>query len=578
MTERHTIGRRRFLSVGGSLILTSGLSSVGGAQSDSRDTTSTNVLAQIGRYETGVYNDDAAEIPTYDAKTERAFVVDANESSVDALDISDPSTPTLIDSIRTKDAWEKVGPVNSAAARGGLLAVAVAADPETQPGRILFYSTSDLSLLRSIPVGRLPDMVTFTPDGRKVLAACEGEPNDSYSRDPRSSVSIIDVSRGVHDATVTTAGFRKFDSERATLRKKGVQIYGPNASVSQDLEPEYIAVSPDSKTGYVTLQENNALAIVDIPRACVRSVVPLGYKDFSLPENALDAIDDGMIDIETQPLYGMYQPDSIAAYSVGGETYLVTANEGDPRDYDGFSEVGLLVEENGAFGVDTDDDGRIDVPIDETEFSRNALSSLTGLEVTTERGDVDADGTLEELYIFGGRSFAIWKPTCDTVDLVFESGTMIESTIATLIEDGTFPKAAFNTDDDSIELDAESPMSGPKPEGIAVGAVDDVEYAFVGLEEISGVMVFDISRPEAPEFVQYENNRIFDPTELGLTGPDPDLNEALESGRLDAGAAGDLAPEGLLFVSAEDSPTDAPLLIVANEVSGTTTIYELTGT
>ena len=272
---------------------------------------------------------------------------DANESSVDVLDISDPSTPKLVDTVRTADALETVGPTNSAAAREGLLVVAVAADPETKPGHVLFYDAKSLELLRSMTVGRLPDMVTFTPAGETVVVACEGEPDESYNRDPRSSINIIDVSRGVQNATVSSAGFRKFDSEKEALRERGVQIYGPNASVSQDLEPEYVAVSPDSKTAYVTLQENNSLAIVDIRRACVRSVVPLGYKDFSLPRNALDAIDDDTIDIETQPLYGMYQPDSIAAYAVDGETYLVTANEGDPRDYDGFSEVGVLVKENG---------------------------------------------------------------------------------------------------------------------------------------------------------------------------------------------------------------------------------------
>ncbi|WP_435156526.1 choice-of-anchor I family protein [Haladaptatus sp. DFWS20] len=568
--------RRNVLKLGGALFLTPTLSTVGGAESRNIDEKSAGVLTQIGRYESGVYNEDAAEIPTYDANTERAFVVDANETAVDVLNLSDPSAPTLVDSIRITDVWSNPGPANSAAARDGVVAVAVAADPETLPGRIFFYDTESLDLLNSITVDILPDMVTFTPDGKSLLVACEGEPNDSYDRDPRGSVNILDVSSGVQNVAVSTAGFQKFDSEAAALRKKGVRIYGPDATVAQDLEPEYIAVSDDSKTAYVVLQENNAIAVVDIDAASVRDIVPLGCKNFSLPGNALDAIDDGRIDIETQPLFGIYQPDSIDAYTVDGETYLVTANEGDPRGYDGFTEFGVLVEENGTFGLDTDDDGGIDVSIDESRFDRSTLSSLEGLEVSTDLGDVNDDGKLEELYIYGGRSFAIWRPTDDGIELVFESGDMIESVIADLISDGTFPEAAFNTGSDSIELDEESPAAGPEPEGVAVGNVDGIDYAFIGLEEIGGIMVFDISTPQEPVFIEYANNRIFDFAELGLTGSDPDLADALESGELEAGAAGDLAPEGLTFVPAEDSPIDNSLLIVANELSGTTTVYEAT--
>ena len=575
MMEKQMLRRRGVLKIGGVLFLTPAVSTVGEAESRSPDEKSMGLLTQIGRYESGVYNEDAAEIPTYDASTERAFVVDANETSVDVLDLSDPSAPTLINSIRITDVWKDPGPANSAAARDGVVAVAVAAEPKTQPGRIFFYDTKSLALLNSVIVGILPDMVTFTPNGESLLVACEGEPNESYDCDPPGTVNILDVSHGVQNVDVSTAGFEKYNSEAAALRKKGVRIYGPNATVAQDLEPEYIAVSADSETAYVVLQENNAIAVVDIAEVTVRDIVPLGYKDFSLPSNGLDAIDDGQIDIEPQPLFGVYQPDSIGAYTVEGETYLVTANEGDPRSYDGFTEFGVLIEESGMFGLDTDDDGHIDVPVDEARFDKSTLSSLEGLEVSTDLGDVNNDGRLEELYIYGGRSFAIWKPTDAGIKLVFESGDMIESVIADLVSEGKLPKAAFNTDSDSIKLDEESPAAGPQPEGVVVGNVDGIDYAFIGLEKIGGVMAFDISTPQKPVFVDYTNNRIFDFAELGLTGPDPDLAKALESGKLEAGAAGDLAPEGLTFVPVEDSPTDNALLIVANELSGTTTIYEI---
>ena len=34
----------------------------------------------------------------------------------------------------------------------------------------------------------------------------------------------------------------------------------------------------------------------------------------------------------------MYQPDAIVYVNIGGTEYVISANEGDSRDYDGFSE------------------------------------------------------------------------------------------------------------------------------------------------------------------------------------------------------------------------------------------------
>ena len=39
--------------------------------------------------------------------------------------------------------------------------------------------------------------------------------------------------------------------------------------------------------------------------------------------------------------------------------------------------------------------------------------------------------------------------------------------------------------------------------------------------------------------------------------------------------AGDLGPEGLVFIPAAQSPNGRPLLVVGNEVSGTTAVLQL---
>jgi DNA-binding beta-propeller fold protein YncE len=533
-------------------------------------------LTQIGQYKSGFFDEGGAEIPAYDPKHKRLFMVNAGAGTVDVLNIANPTQPKKIDDIDGSDAFDNAGDTNNVSVYGSTLAVAIANQNEQENGRIAFYDTASRNLRGTVEVGALPDMVTFTPDGNYVLAANEGEPTTDYSTDPKGSVSIIDVSEGIENPTVATAGFESF--EAAKLREEGVRITGPQSDAAQDLEPEYIAVSPDSTTAYVSLQENNAVAVVDIPSATIDEVVPLGYKDHSKAGNELDAVDNSEISIENQPLYGMYQPDTLSAIDINDETYLVTANEGDAREYDGLFEVGILTDtstegEDADFKLVIDDDGQSvteDVDIDESAFADGKLKELEGLEATALRGDTDEDGAIEELHIFGGRSFAIWQTDGSEVELVYESGDELEQIVANEIAD-----ALFNTDDNEIELDAESAASGPEPEGIAVGYVDGVALAFIGLEEVGGVVMFDISDPTDPKHLEYVNNRISDLTKIGLDS-DTDLDDALEEGLIEPDEAGDLAPEGLVFIAAEDAPKKKPLLVVGNEVSGTTTIYEVT--
>ncbi len=235
-------------------------------------------LTRVASYDSGL-GAGAAEIVTYDVLSQRAFIVNATTTAVDVINLTNPAAPQRIATLNVREAGNNLGNANSVAAKNGLLAVAVEADPAQAPGIVAFYDTRSLRLLRTLSVGALPDMVTFTPDGRYVLTANEGEPNDAYTLDPEGSISIIDLQGGVSRATVRTATFTAFNNQKAALIRQGVRLFGPNATVAQDVEPEYIAVSADSRTAYVTLQENNAVAVVDIAAATVSAIVPLGTKN-----------------------------------------------------------------------------------------------------------------------------------------------------------------------------------------------------------------------------------------------------------------------------------------------------------
>lgn len=484
-------------------------------------------LEVAGSYRTGLFDESAAEIAAYDPGARLLFVTNASANTVDVLSIINVRKPRLKYSI---DLASYGAGVNSVAVQDGLVAVAVEAEPKQDPGSVVLFDRYG-RFLDEYTVGALPDMLTFTPDGRYILVANEGEPNDDYTIDPEGSISRIDL---LNDQ-VLNIGFESFNG----LDLAPVRIYGPGATVAQDIEPEYIAVSEDGATAWVSLQENNAIAIVDVVAAMVTDIVPLGTKDHAAVQNALDASNrDDAINIRTWPAVGMYQPDAIAAFEIDGETYIVTANEGDARDYDGFSEEARIGDVGDDFQVDPDAYPDLDLLTDDARLGR--------LNITTATGDLDGDGDIELLHAYGARSFSVLNAAGE---IVYDSGSEFERIIASYLP------AEFNSNNDENDsFDARSDDKGPEPEGVTTGVVDGRTYAFIGLERIGGIMVYDVSAPLAPRFVSYVNNRNFE-------------------GDAEADTAGDLGPEGLVFIPAHLSPRGKPLLVVTNEVSGSTTIY-----
>lgn len=548
-------------------------------------------LSVLGHYKTNIFAESAAEIPAYDAASKRLFVVNAQKGLVDVLDASKPEQPVHIAELSARD-YLADSEVNSVAVQNGIVAIAVQAKNKTDAGLVVFFNAKDLSFMSKVAVGSLPDMLTFSPNGKTVLVANEAEPNDDYSIDPEGSVSIIDI-QDIKQPKASIADFRAWNSQKADLMSKGVRIFGPNATVAQDLEPEYITISGDSKTAWVTLQENNAIARIDIAQQKVTDIYPLGYKDHGVMGNELDVSDrDSKIDIKTWTgLVGMYQPDSIANYQVNGQTYLVTANEGDSREWlkdedayfagnlaQGYVENIRMKHLFNSKGFNAEGDYPAHLQKIANGVKGAKLNPVTFAycgATATEAGDCRKDGNLgrlniawnmgyqtnadgspkldangrltyDKLYAYGARSFSIWNTQGQ---LVWDSGSEFEKKVAEL-----FP-TYFNTDHEAVSLDDRSDNKGPEPEGITLGTIGAKTFAFIGLERMSGVMVYDITTPMQPKFVEYFTTRNFVET--------------------DSAKQGDLGPEGLIFIAAKDSPNGKPLLVVGNEVSGSTAIYQV---
>jgi hypothetical protein len=433
----------------------------------------------------------------------------AGNNRIEVVDFSDPSSPSVIGNINTVSYG---GLVNSVSVSNGKLAAAIESTIKTDNGKVLVFDTGEYSVLATVEVGVLPDMVVFSPDGNMIITANEGEPDDTYTTDPMGTVSIILVN---DNYSVTTLDFSGFENRATELKAKGFRIFGKDASFAQDIEPEYVAISQNSKTAWVTLQENNGIAVIDLNSKTITDILPLGFKDYNLASNEMDLSDaDGGVFFKPWPVKSVYMPDGIAVLANNNVPFVFTANEGDAREYSGFSEIKRI--NNAAINLDA-----FAFP-NATDLKLN--SNLGKLNITTTLGDKDGDGDFDELYSFGARSFSIWNG--NTGKQIFDSGNELD-------------KRAFS---EGNYDDKRSDDKGAEPEGVVIGRVGNKNLLFVGMERVDGVAVYDVTNPVKPKYLQW----------------------------LDCGDA----PEGLLFISAEDSPTGKSLLVVSSEDDGVVTVFE----
>ncbi|OKY27325.1 choice-of-anchor I family protein [Thalassotalea sp. PP2-459] len=524
----------------------------------------------------------AAEIVQYHASSQHIYAINSsgNTATVDILSLSDADpaalstnaegviTNTNMNTITQIDlSVHTPGDANSISISNDLnvLAVALAASQTGDKGHIALYdiSAATPTFMKNIEVGFLPDMVTFTPDSSKLIVANEGEPSSDYTIDPEGSISLIAINNGVISDTATNITFTEYNDKKSDLMAQGMMFPNPsgrvikgqtiNTTVAMDLEPEYIAVSDDIKFAYITLQENNGIAIVNLETNTLVDIKGLGFKDWS--NFVIDASDkdDGINLKKYKNLYGMYQPDTIATYTWKDVNFIVTANEGDGREYffESASETTCLAE--GGIDYDEDDgclayldESRVeDLLLDPIAFSaiNNDDYDLGRLKVSIEKGDIDNDGDYDALYTYGARSFSIWDANGN---LVFDSGDDIVRITSAVHGE------AFNNDEDTNEGDTRSDAKGAEPEALTIGHINGRTLAFVGLERMSGIMIYDITNPFNVTFVDYLYNR-------GLIE--------------DADITGDLAPEGMTFIPATDNAE--AMLVVGHEISGSVSVWQL---
>ena len=494
-------------------------------------------LTLLNSFSNGTSGSNSAEIVAHDAQSQRLFIANSIAGKMDIVNFSNPAAPVLLSSI----SMSPYGNINSIAVYNGIVAVAIENTNPQANGKIVFFDTNGV-FLNEVPAGAMPDMITFSKDYTKVITANEGEPNGTYSVDPEGSITVVDISGGIANLTSANATqimLTQFNGQEVALRAQGIRIFTTSATVAQDLEPEYVAVSDDNTKAYVTLQENNAILVLNLVTNTIESLLPLGYADYSAGSgNSLDASDQSGAILNTSdlPIKGAYMPDAISYSTINGSGYVFMANEGDSREFGSVTDANRI--SSSTFNS-----------LDATAFPDAAIlrnnKFLGRLSALKYSGDTDGDGDYDELHVLGSRSFTIRNAATNA--LVFDSKDMFEKITA----NSPLTSAFFNASNSTGAATSKnrSDDKGPEPEGVTVSVINGIHYAFIGLERVGGCMVFNVENPNTPVFVTYVNNRT-------LNGSGPDLGA-----------------EGIIFISAADSPNGQPMVILANEVSSTLSIF-----
>lgn len=483
----------------------------------------------FARYNSGAMNADGGslEIVEYNNQNGYAYAVSGLKGQIIAVPIAGVQESDAVIEL-SGNGYDVKSLVETAAAEVGFtygditsvaispdgtkLAAAVQHADYDKTGKIaVFTCEADGSLTnpKLYDSGVQPDMVTFA-DANTVLTADEGEPRNGYGEgttDPAGSVTVLNLT----DETSEQVGFEGYTAQELTANHILIGVADDAILNPQtDLEPEYIAVSSDGKKAYVSLQEANAIAVLDVENKAFSGIYSTGFEDYS--KVAVDLVKDSKYDAKTyEGLVGARMPDGIAVYENAGKTYVITANEGDSRDWN--------------------------------EYCNEAKTTdFTGDKITIIDSTKCAGLPEGKTVMFGGRSFSIFEVTENGLTEVYDSGNDFESITANV-----FPNY-FNCSNDDNKVDSRSPKKGPEPENVTVGEINGKAYAFVAIERVGGIMAYDITDPQNSTYVNYINSR--------------DFSEAIQ---------GDVSPEGLCVAQADGKD----ILLAACEVSGTLAAYAL---
>jgi len=500
----------------------------------------------------------SGEIATFHPGSKRIFATNGVKNSIDIFDISNVAAPKKVGSLSLSPYGNDVTSV--AAGRDVVVAAVLVTEtfsatgaPSTPNGKLVVFDTNGKVLSSPDILGVLPDSVTFAPNGTTALVAIEGQPvcakddpattakeDTDYSKasDPEGGVSIVDLTNPAAPV-VKFAGFKQFNV--AQMKAKGIAVSSVVNNVAKDFEPEFIT-AVDNKYAYVTIQEANAIGKLDIEAASFESVTRAFESKLSVTARDTSDRDSGAGPRNYANVVGASQPDAIASFKVGSGHYFVTANEGDAREYTCLN----------------DDQRGSSLKVDSRRFPNwstlSASAALGRAKVNPTIGDRDGDGDIDTIHLRGSNSMTMYRNGI----ALWDSGELLDQ-----IQIKAFGVANINgshslsSDKSTMNYVGQdrSDDKGSEPEGVAVGMVGNTRVAILGLERMTALAVFDITQPRSPVFQEWL--------------------QMLPAKATPAKDVKHWSPEGIVFVSADKSPSGKALIITSYELSGSISIHQI---
>ncbi|MFZ9205343.1 MAG: choice-of-anchor I family protein [Candidatus Nanopelagicaceae bacterium] len=500
----------------------------------------------------------SGEIATFHPGSKRIFATNGVKNAIDIFDISNVAAPKKVGSLSLSPYGNDVTSV--AAGRDVVVAAVLVTEtfsatgaPSTPNGKLVVFDTNGKVLSSPDILGVLPDSVTFAPNGTTALVAIEGQPvcakddpattakeDTDYSKasDPEGGVSIVDLTNPAAPV-VKFAGFKQFNV--AQMKAKGIAVSSVVNNVAKDFEPEFIT-AVDNKYAYVTIQEANAIGKLDIEAASFESVTRAFESKLSVTARDTSDRDSGAGPRNYANVVGASQPDAIASFKVGSGHYFVTANEGDAREYTCLN----------------DDQRGSSLKVDSRRFPNwstlSASAALGRAKVNPTIGDRDGDGDIDTIHLRGSNSMTMYRNGI----ALWDSGELLDQ-----IQIKAFGVANINgshslsSDKSTMNYVGQdrSDDKGSEPEGVAVGMVGNTRVAILGLERMTALAVFDITQPRSPVFQEWL--------------------QMLPAKATPAKDVKHWSPEGIVFVSADKSPSGKALIITSYELSGSISIHQI---
>lgn len=565
---------------------------------------------------------------------------------VNVVDYSSPSSPSVVSAFAINLKGKKLTDI-AVCASARMLFVAHGADDTVSNGRVRFYATARRegavapAFLKEVVTGPLPDMIAPNGDCTMLAVANEGEGKYSSATgltDPPGSVSIVkDLTAA--SPTVVSVSLASLGSDEELiakgvhlpLSKKAMEYWDDHSAIAADLnfstargsytsamslEPEYLGWSASGSKVFVGLQENSAIVTVDVPAAADWASKPpsasridaLGLKDWSESGSTagVDLIADGNCTLKKFPGYKtLRQPDSIAVVSVDGIDYILSANEGDDKEYGDFEEKMKAKDVIASDGTVKLAKMTVDSAALSNYKAQNDLGADSKRRVTIGSASIDystpSAPKITDMVGFGGRGISIWKPADAGLTLVWDSGSQME-----VEQCSAYPWAHNGVQDEEFALvngvlynassaglqstiremndpavdgcadrgdgqagacplgktiDSRSPKDGAAPEAIVAGVACGRLLAVTATEKQGTAFVYDISEIASPKL-------------LYVRHLSPASEKKSPGIAYTARELGEIDPEGMVFLEAAASPSGKPAVLFGGAWSGTVSMWE----